>query len=269
MSDVSQGPGWWQASDGKWYPPELHPHYAPPPPPAAATQPPPSAPAAPNWGQPPSGPPPSGPESPTTPPATGAGRSLGSTKLLPGLVIGAGALLILGSLLPWATVSSRFGSISVDGTSGDGKITLILGVVALAMGVVLLQRKISTGWLVGTGVVFLAALGITIKDASDVSSVPNPVAELVGVHVGFGLWLGMIASIVGAVAIVLLFLERRTAKDPQPSASSMGPDLSSTGTAPTPQLSSPGPGWWQAADGRWYPPEAHPGASVPPASPPG
>lgn len=22
MSDTSQGPGWWQASDGKWYPPE-------------------------------------------------------------------------------------------------------------------------------------------------------------------------------------------------------------------------------------------------------
>jgi len=25
MSDVSQGPGWWMASDGRWYPPELHP----------------------------------------------------------------------------------------------------------------------------------------------------------------------------------------------------------------------------------------------------
>lgn len=25
MSDVSQGPGWWQASDGKWYPPEQAP----------------------------------------------------------------------------------------------------------------------------------------------------------------------------------------------------------------------------------------------------
>lgn len=25
MSDTSQGPGWWQASDGKWYAPELHP----------------------------------------------------------------------------------------------------------------------------------------------------------------------------------------------------------------------------------------------------
>jgi hypothetical protein len=32
MSDVSQGPGWWQASDGKWYSPEQHPEYRPPPP---------------------------------------------------------------------------------------------------------------------------------------------------------------------------------------------------------------------------------------------
>lgn len=27
MSDSSQGPGWWQASDGKWYPPEQAPDY--------------------------------------------------------------------------------------------------------------------------------------------------------------------------------------------------------------------------------------------------
>ena len=25
MSEVAQGPGWWLASDGKWYPPELFP----------------------------------------------------------------------------------------------------------------------------------------------------------------------------------------------------------------------------------------------------
>jgi hypothetical protein len=25
MSDQAEGPGWWIASDGKWYPPELHP----------------------------------------------------------------------------------------------------------------------------------------------------------------------------------------------------------------------------------------------------
>jgi hypothetical protein len=32
MTDVSRGPGWWQASDLKWYPPEQHPNYEAPPP---------------------------------------------------------------------------------------------------------------------------------------------------------------------------------------------------------------------------------------------
>jgi hypothetical protein len=27
MSDTAQGPGWWQAGDYKWYPPEMHPAY--------------------------------------------------------------------------------------------------------------------------------------------------------------------------------------------------------------------------------------------------
>jgi micrococcal nuclease len=31
MSDTSQGPGWWRASDGRWYPPETHPQYRQPP----------------------------------------------------------------------------------------------------------------------------------------------------------------------------------------------------------------------------------------------
>ena len=35
MSDTSQGPGWWQASDGKWYPPEQAPGATPTPPPGA------------------------------------------------------------------------------------------------------------------------------------------------------------------------------------------------------------------------------------------
>lgn len=37
MSDVSQGEGWWLASDGKWYPPELAAPPPPPPPASAAT----------------------------------------------------------------------------------------------------------------------------------------------------------------------------------------------------------------------------------------
>ena len=33
MSENAEGPGWWIASDGKWYPPNLHPSVSPPPPP--------------------------------------------------------------------------------------------------------------------------------------------------------------------------------------------------------------------------------------------
>ena len=31
VSETSQGAGWWQANDGKWYSPEQHPDYRPPP----------------------------------------------------------------------------------------------------------------------------------------------------------------------------------------------------------------------------------------------
>jgi hypothetical protein len=37
MSDISQGPGWWQAADGKWYPPAPQQPPAPPAPPAPPT----------------------------------------------------------------------------------------------------------------------------------------------------------------------------------------------------------------------------------------
>lgn len=43
MSDTSQGPGWWLASDGKWYPPEQAPQPQPPPVPPPQAAPPPSA----------------------------------------------------------------------------------------------------------------------------------------------------------------------------------------------------------------------------------
>jgi hypothetical protein len=43
MSDSSQGPGWWQASDGRWYPPQSHPNQPAAPPPPTYSAPPPVA----------------------------------------------------------------------------------------------------------------------------------------------------------------------------------------------------------------------------------
>ena len=41
--------------------------------------------------------------------------------------------VILGSLLPWASISTGFGTISMSGTDGDGVITLLLGSMAVAL----------------------------------------------------------------------------------------------------------------------------------------
>jgi hypothetical protein len=68
MSDSTQGPGWWQASDGKWYPPDQHPDLGAPTEAVEAT--PPTAampPVAPPAGGPPvvpMGPPPGAPGGP-------------------------------------------------------------------------------------------------------------------------------------------------------------------------------------------------------------
>jgi hypothetical protein len=78
MSNASQGPGWWQASDGRWYAPEQHPDYKPqpPPPPSAAPAPPPPNPPstvpAPPLPNPPAAPAPSPPSGAQAPPAPNA-----------------------------------------------------------------------------------------------------------------------------------------------------------------------------------------------------
>src|ERR1700733_10265072 len=113
MSDTSQGPGWWQAADGKWYAPEQHPDYQPP---AAASAPPPPSAAV---------PPVSGPG-----PVAGAGPVGGAAASVPSFafdvkrwtqaerITGIASLVLFISLfLPWFTYNVGFGvgSVSVDG----------------------------------------------------------------------------------------------------------------------------------------------------------
>lgn len=64
MSDTSQGPGWWQASDGKWYPPEQ------------AAQAPTASPSGTDFGAP-TGPPPGYGPPPGAAPAYGAPGAVG------------------------------------------------------------------------------------------------------------------------------------------------------------------------------------------------
>jgi hypothetical protein len=97
MSDFSQGEGWWQASDGKWYPPES----APPGFAASATPgytaPLPTAPVP--TGPPPMGPPPMGPP-PGGPAPTPAKSGLGTGPIV---AIVVAAVVIIGAIAYFAT----------------------------------------------------------------------------------------------------------------------------------------------------------------------
>lgn len=98
MSDFSQGEGWWQASDGKWYPPEQA-TAATPVPPVPPTQPvppfgsPPPVPMGAPAGGAPAGPPPGGPGAP-------AKKGLGTGPII-GIVVA--ALVVLGAIVFFAT----------------------------------------------------------------------------------------------------------------------------------------------------------------------
>ncbi len=102
MSEQSEGPGWWQASDGKWYSPEQRPATSAPPPPTSAPH------TTPGPIQDPGGP---------------SAPAIGATSWV---VIGGIGAALVGSFLPWATA----GPFTVSGTDGDGSLTLIASLIA-------------------------------------------------------------------------------------------------------------------------------------------
>jgi hypothetical protein len=112
-----------------------------------------------------------------------------------------GALVGVGSLLPWATVSSAFGSISVNGIEGDGVFTLILG------GAITLLGFLAYGGAAPRMLTFLlaiAALGLGGFELINISSrLGDAGSEFVRASVGVGVYLivaGALAAVLGNVA---------------------------------------------------------------------
>jgi hypothetical protein len=110
MSQFSQGPGWWLASDGKWYPPE-----------AAASQPSQPPQQSQQWGQPVSG---------SYPPARPGMNGLAIAALVCGILWGFGLLSVVALILGIIAI----GQTKPGGQRGRG--LAIAGVVLGGVGVV-------------------------------------------------------------------------------------------------------------------------------------
>ena len=174
MSDTSQGEGWWQASDLKWYPPETHPSYRP---------------ALPPRPEPPVS------ESPPAAPAPRVGAQypplpvddVSKRRQFAAYAVAAGAaMLVVGSFLPWAKVTATFlgaysSTISGVDNGRHGWISVGLG---LAMGVVAWQflaaAKAGTrAPIVLALLVSLAAIGLTVYEWIDISNALDEVKSLI------------------------------------------------------------------------------------------
>lgn len=232
MSDTPQGPGWWQASDGKYYPPQPNQQAAAPPPGSAPTggapqqfEGPPATPfgAAPGGpGQPPGaqpggfqGPPggfqPGGSPQGFTPGQPGPGGPQVFAAGAPGfaqeekgrgnpagwgVVVGA-VLTIIAAFLPWASVFGQ--TITGVEEGSDGVITIALAVLAGIFGLV--RALTGQRWAAIVAILFgLLTTLIAVIDIVDVMEFD--------ITVGIGLWLTLVGGIVMVIAGGVSFRRR-------------------------------------------------------------
>ncbi|MFT7602324.1 MAG: hypothetical protein ACI8TP_005292 [Acidimicrobiales bacterium] len=138
-------------------------------------------------------------------PATPVSTDVGLLRTLGLVAIGGFALAALGSLLPWATLNTGFGSISISGTSGDGVITLLssfflagLTVIALVLGPV--RKKWLLGTAAGTGLLTLLAMWELGNVSSNLGDVSNEFAQA---STGVGLWVLLLGSLVAVTSLAV------------------------------------------------------------------
>lgn len=123
-------------------------------------------------------------------------------------VVVGGALIAIGSFLPWA----QAGIFSMPGTSGDGVLTLIAGVIILAIG---FSKK--EGRAPGVGILLLSVISGLI--ALNVLSNMAPIGDVLDLDVpnaGSGLYVVGLGSLIAFASGFGVYTAPPTTKAPAP-----------------------------------------------------
>lgn len=115
-------------------------------------------------------------------------------------VAGAGAALtILGSFLPWASVATIYGTMSVSGIDRDGMFTLVFGILMMLGVLLTLKKPGARAW--GAGVLAVLTFFVGAIDLYDVSvRVSEFSSDLALGSVGIGLYMVIIGGALGLAA---------------------------------------------------------------------
>lgn len=134
------------------------------------------------------------------PQAAPAAQASPVTAALTGL---AGLAVVVGSIMPWASIATAFGTVSVAGTEGDGKITLALGVVLLILAAVQINSG-SAGLRLFGAIVGAGAGVVAVIDIANVSSKIGAVSSVFArASVGSGLYVVLVGAAVAVIGAVV------------------------------------------------------------------
>ena len=107
-------------------------------------------------------------------------------------------ILIVGSIAPWASIRSMFGTISINGYEGDGILSGIIGVVLL---LIALSNKINIKFVAFSFLVGGIIAGfITIPKVTSFSDLSTAESSMANFSIGYGLVLAILGSILCALA---------------------------------------------------------------------
>lgn len=118
---------------------------------------------------------------------------------------------IVGSLLPWATITAPFiGRLTITGTDGDG-VLFIFAAAALALAI---WKRFGAAWLnVLTAVAGLGLAGYGVWKVSEVDALAADAGDTAIVSVGMGLYVLVAAGIALIVAGVKATTDRKSLED--------------------------------------------------------
>lgn len=107
--------------------------------------------------------------------------------------------LIVGSLGPWVS----FGLGSVSGTSGDGKLTLVIGIVAGLLLIPLFSGTFRRGLAIVAGLILGGAAIIGIYDWSHISALTgDEMTTFFNIGIGWGLQMTVLSAILGVIVCI-------------------------------------------------------------------
>jgi hypothetical protein len=134
------------------------------------------------------------------PTAANANGPVGGTQSTSGwlLVVG-GGLAVLGSILPWSVVTSSRRVLSADGLTGDGRITILLGLAVVVVGVLALVGRPPRPACIGALVAAAVVVVIAGYNAFDLDALGTASDQMASLEMGHGL---LITAIGGTVAVV-------------------------------------------------------------------